>query len=413
MTSIREIRLPAPHPDFRPRKEGTGRTYTHPGTAVRIGEDLFEVVSAQKIAGEWVYGLEPWDPGHVTRVTVEWGSGAEGAFMARLRTERIQAGKRTLALGGQVLIGFLPAKFQERLAQTLEFDPGRATLYSALLEIAVSLVPSFYFGLQLAGAAGRLGPFIPNWAGFLALIALAEGAVRFIINISSGDPVGSLALAILGLSLKKPKKEDVMSDDYALCGDTLEVRAPTPKAWWERAGGITYRGEPFILTASALERTTHVYRFRKGSSGFPEADPVMERELNIASDRAYALAPLWGFLPRRDQEKIESYGRYRPRTYVLFSVAFNLLLSGSIVATDMFRIAAGIFGPWNILRFAFAVVLFGESIVRLLRWLQNSEVSGSFLGVLVKPVYYLAVEAGPSGAAKPAPSQAGKGSSSR
>ena len=48
MPTVRKNRLPVAHPSFRPRIEGTGRMTTHPGTAIRIGEDLFEVVSAMK-----------------------------------------------------------------------------------------------------------------------------------------------------------------------------------------------------------------------------------------------------------------------------------------------------------------------------------------------------------------------------
>ncbi|MCX6565175.1 MAG: hypothetical protein NTW38_01910 [Candidatus Aminicenantes bacterium] len=219
--------------------------------------------------------------------------------------------------------------------------------------------------------------------------------VRLIINVSSGEPVGCLPLALLGPRLKTEAREDVMSDDFAAYGESLTVRSPGPKAWWERAGGITHRGESFILADFEHAGTSHLYRFRKGGEGFPEADPTLERERNIASDRSYALAPLWGFLPRDLQTALEFHGRYRPRPYVRLSIAFNLLLSASVVITDMWRISVGVFGVWNVLRFAFALVLFGESVIRLLRHIQDGEISGSFLGVFVKPVYFMAVKGGP------------------
>jgi hypothetical protein len=67
----KEIRLPAPHPRFRPRLEGEGRRPGHPGTAVQIGPDLFEVVSAGRSGGEWVYRLEPWREQDTIRVCLE------------------------------------------------------------------------------------------------------------------------------------------------------------------------------------------------------------------------------------------------------------------------------------------------------------------------------------------------------
>jgi hypothetical protein len=42
---MKEIRLPALHPMFQPRLDPERRRPGHPGTAVQIGEDLFEVVS--------------------------------------------------------------------------------------------------------------------------------------------------------------------------------------------------------------------------------------------------------------------------------------------------------------------------------------------------------------------------------
>ncbi len=413
MPTTREIRLPAAHPDFRPRRQGSGRTVTHPGTAVRIGDDLFEVMSATPVGSEWIYRLEPWEDGQVSRVYVEWGSAVEGQFLARLRKDRIQSRKKSLALGGQFLLGFLPGKIQERLAQTLEFDPGRATRYSAILETLVPLPPAFLFLTQIWGAGGRFGPFIPTWAGFLAFAVTIEGLVRLIINVSSGDPVGSLPLTLLSLRFKKEARDDVMSDTFLPAGDLLEVISPTPKSWWERAGGITYGADPFTLVRSATEGKCFRYVFQKGGSGFPAADPALERERNIASDRVYALGPLWGFLSRADQESVAFYGRYNARLNVRLSIAFNFILSGAMLFPELVRLAVGSPGIGDLVRLAFGGILFGESAVRLLRHVQSGEISGSFLGVLIKPLFYLAVQAGLSGTLKPGSRPKEPGSSER
>lgn len=391
---VREIRLPAPHPRFRVRVSGAGRQATHPGAAVQIGDDLYEIVSARAENGEWIYRLEPWDPGQVSRVFLPWGEEAEGEFLAGLRRDQIQSGLIALTLGTQAILGFLPAKHQERLAETLRFDPGRATLWSAVLEILAALYPAVLIALQFAGAGGRFGPVLPVWAGVLAAAVLIEGLVRLIIAVSSSEPVGCLLLALLGLRLKAEPREDIMSDEYSGAGEFLNVNSPTRKAWWERAGGVTYRGEPFKLEGSEKVGTFIVYRFRKGGSGYPEADPARERDRNISSDRSFALAPFWGFLPARDQRAVEFFGRYRSRPYVLLSIAFNFLLSASMILTDAGRIGLGYFGWWIGLRLIFAATLLGESVFRLLRHLSRGEISGSFLGVFVKPIYYMAVRGG-------------------
>ena len=86
----REIRLPAPHPRLRPRVEGEMRRPGHPGTAVQIGEELFEVVAAERSGGEWVYRLEPWTGQETIRVCVEWSEDSEREFAAGLRDGRIR-----------------------------------------------------------------------------------------------------------------------------------------------------------------------------------------------------------------------------------------------------------------------------------------------------------------------------------
>src|SRR3990170_1708374 len=100
----KEIRLPAPHPRFRPRLDAEGRRPGHPGTAVQIGEDLFEVVSAEKSGREWVYRLVLWTGQEAIRVCVDWGEEAAREFTAGLREDQIRERKRLLGWGVQALL---------------------------------------------------------------------------------------------------------------------------------------------------------------------------------------------------------------------------------------------------------------------------------------------------------------------
>jgi hypothetical protein len=394
----REIRLPAPHPQFRPRRESEGRTAGYPGTAVRIGKDLFEVVSSENAEGTWVYRLEPWTGNHIIRVFVEWGDEAEGDFIAALRKDRIRERKRILAWGTQALLGFLPAKHQERLSHAFELNPVRASFWSALLETAVALPFATLFVItSFAGGGGRFGGYIPTWAGAAAITAAAEGILRLIIVFSSGDPVGSLLFVLLGFRLKPEGRDEVMADEYASAGAVLNVTSPVPKVWWERAGGVVFEGEAYILAESHRAKAAFYYRFRKGGEGFPVLDPVKERDRNIASDRSYVLAPLWGFLPPAMQSALEFYGRYRSRPYVLLSIAFNGLAAAAIMGSGFRNITQGVFELWNLLCFGAGLFLFLESVLRLLRHIKDGEVTGSVLAVLVKPIYYMAIKPGAEG----------------
>ncbi len=387
----REIRLPAPHPLFRPRLEGQMRRPGHPGTAVRIGEDLFEVVAAEKSGGEWSYRLEPWAGQETIRVYVEWGEGAKREFIAGLRSDRIQGRKDFLAWATQAFLGFLPAGKQARLSETRGLSPGRATFWSAVLEIVVALPFAVLFVInQAVGGMAKLGPPVPFWAGALAVVPAAEGIFRLAVVISTGGPIGSLFTAILSLRLRSDGPRHVPSDEILTIGDAMTVVSPVPKVWWERAGGATYQGESYILAGSDREKAKYLYRFRNGGRGFPELDPEREKARNRSSDLSYVLAPLWGFLPAGLQKAIESYGRYRPRPYVILSICFNALAALAMIGPGLRNASRGIFEIGSLLLSAAAVVLIVESALRILRLTIEGRISGSCLAVLVKPVYRLA-----------------------
>jgi hypothetical protein len=393
----KEIRLPAPHPRLRPRIDPEGRRPGQPGTAVQIGEDFFEVVSAERSGGEWVYRMEPWPAQEVIRVCIEWNEQAERRFIAGLRDDRVRERKCLLAWSGQALLGFLPAKHQNRLYETIGLDPPRASLWSAALEVAVAFPFAALFAVNaIAGGMGGLGGRVPAWIGLPAIVAAVEGAFRLAAVISTGSPIGSLLFVLLGLRLKSEDPEYAPGDRMSAIEGALDVVSPVPKVWWERAGGVTYGGEPYILAGSGRERTDFTYHFLKGGEGFPVLDPEWEKARNRSSDLSYVLAPLWGFLPPELQGRLEFYGRYRPRPYVLLSIGFNFLVGLAIMGSGAKNMALGIFEIWSLILLAASVSLIVESVVRLIRLLSNGETTGSILAFLVKPVYYMAIKDNPS-----------------
>jgi hypothetical protein len=365
----------------------------HPGTAVRLGEDLYEVVAAEKSDGEWVYRLEPWTGQDTIRVYVEWGEESEREFTAGLRDDRIQEQKNLLAWGAQAFLGFLPAKKQERLYQATGLDPARATFWSAALEIMIASPFAFLFVINMVTGEGirGLGVSIPTWGGVLAFAVMAEGVFRLAAVISTGEPIGSLFLAVLGLRLKSEGPQYDPSDEILAIEGELNVVSCAPKVWWERAGGVTYEGEPYILAGSGRKKTKFFYRFRKGGEDFPILDPELEKVRNRSSDLSYVFAPLWGFLPSDLQKALEFYGRYRPRPYVIISICFNFLAALAIMGPGLRNVSRGVFEIWSLVLLAAALLLFMESVLRLLRLMKDGQITGSFLAFLVKPVYYRAI----------------------
>lgn len=383
-----EIRLPAPHPRFRPRVEGGPRRPGHPGTAVRIGEELYEIVAAEPTGGEWVYRLEPWAGHDAIRAYVEWDEMSEREFAASLRAKQIREQKDLLAWSAQAWLGFLPAENQERLAQSRGLNPARATFWSAALEILAGFPFAFAFFINLFAAAGGGGSSsVPDWAGALASVALADGIFRLVAVISTGEPIGSLFLVLLRLRRRPDGPRYAGGDEVLEIGESLSVLSPVRKAWWERSGGVTYKGEGYTLADSGREKKKYSYRFQKGGGRFPPLDPQMERFRNRSSDLSYVFAILWGFLPEARQKALAFYGRYRPAPYVLVSIGINSLAALAMVGPGLKGLAGGGLEIGSLVLFVAALALFAESAWRLARLLGDGRPSGSWLGVLVMPLY--------------------------
>ena len=58
--------------------------------------------------------------------------------------------------------------------------------------------------------------------------------------------------------------------------------------------------------------------------------------------------------------------------------------------------ALGVFELWPLLKAAAALLLFWESILRLLRLMKDGQASGSILAFLIKPFYRLAFKDRPA-----------------
>jgi hypothetical protein len=402
-----EIRLPAENPRFVPRRPGGPRRPDHPGTAVRIEGQLFEVVGDVRQGEEWVYSLEPWEESQTVRGLVEWGPEAEKAFKERVRREAQFKRRASVAWGLQALLGFLPAKHQERLSSSVGLDPGKATFWSAAMESAICfpLAVLYGIGLSAGGLGGTMGLSgwngllrLPPWVGLLAAAGALEGFMRLMFTIATHDPVGSVPFALLDRRLRDPAADDLMADDYTTTGEFLIARTPVPKPWWEEPEGVWWQGEPYKLADHQRIHMSYLYKFvrlrpEEAGEGFAVVDPLQERVRNVASDRSFVFSPLWGYLPADLQAKLEALGRYRPVPAVRLSIALNLFLALPIIVADLWAFASGTAGLWNGLRFLFGLVLFHESLLRLYRLFQGT-VTGSFLGALVKPLYYLAFREG-------------------
>jgi hypothetical protein len=300
----------------------------HPGTAVRWEDDLWEVVSAEGVAGGGVrYELEPWDDRHAIRVLLPYDETSEAEREADGRDLARRRGLRRLALLLAPLAGLLPGRAQERLETELGLRATTLTLASVPAPMAVG---TFALLMTLAsgfGAGVRIGG--PAFEPLLPLLAwlLPESLLRLGVAMGQGRPIGS----VLGLPL------------YPLARWTGLVEAPPAVAGVEAPG-----------------------------------------EERLHADRYLMLEPLLSFLPAADQLRLQRERGFAPVTWGRRTAWFLLVYPGLTAPAHALDLLARSGGLPSLVLLILAAGLAVEQVVRL-RALSRGEPAPSVLGRLVAP----------------------------
>lgn len=314
---------------WTPRRPAERGAPLHPGTAVRWGGDLWEVVTAGDLpAGGARYELAPWDDRNAIRVLLPYDEKSEAQRDADARDvgRRRVAGWLTLLLAP--VVGLLPGRVQERLGVELGIRATALTLCSAVIPMAVGTYALLMTLAAGFGAGVRLGG--PAVDTFLPLVAylMPESLLRFGVALAQERPVGSL----LGLPL------------YVLA----------------RATGLV--GPPPALPGSK--------------------EPAGERRL---ADRYLMIEPLLSFLPVDDQRRLVERRGFAAVTWGKRTAWFLLVYPGFTAPAQAARLAlAGGSLAGGLLLLA-TLFLAAEQVRRLLV-LRRGEPAPSVLGALVRPL---------------------------
>lgn len=302
---------------------------SHPGTAVRWEDELWEVVAAGELpAGGARYELAPWDDRNAIRVLLPYDetSEAEREADAHDLARRRAAGWLALLLAPAA--GLLPGRVQERLGTELGIRATALTLASTLLPMAVgtyallmTLAAGFGAGLRLGGPA--FAPLFPLLAYFMP-----ESLLRLGVALAQDRPVGSL----LGLPL------------YVLArGTGLVGPPPTPPG---------------------------------------PTEPAATRRL---SDRYLMLEPLLSFLPAEDQRLLGERCGFAAVTWGKRTAWLLLLYPGLTAPAQVARMALTGGGLARGLLLLATLLLAVEQVRRLLV-LRRGIPAPSVLGRLVRPL---------------------------
>ena len=223
---------------WHPRVPRTNVHSEHPGTAVLWGEEYYEVVEASAAQGGGVrYVLAAWRDEHVFRVFETYDDESEARRIADFNAaskQRRHSGAVWL-LG--VIFGHLPAPIQNRIANEYGRAAHRMTLISIVpSQILLGVCVWFYVDARMK----QTSSIIPQWMWILAMVMLADSAVRFLVVMLQSRPQGSLPGTLIYFVLWKlaPKRfpspiEErgravfmIEPDEAIALQDAIEMRAP-------------------------------------------------------------------------------------------------------------------------------------------------------------------------------------------
>ncbi|HUK13752.1 MAG TPA: hypothetical protein VLW17_10675 [Thermoanaerobaculaceae bacterium] len=221
-----------------PWHPGHGRA---PGTAVEWDSRLYEVTEVRRAQGGERWALRTWPEGEVIRHAARLDAAAIEALVAARADEDRRAERHAALQLALPFVGLMPAEFQRRWEREYNLPALRATLASAVMELAfAALVPlqavSMVFNEPLLPARWR-------WIAAVALVAGIDAFVRLVHMHTMREPIGSVFTSPLLLLTRRAEPGPAVPPAPA---------APGPGAL-RTVGGETLRLTLFAFAPGALQ----------------------------------------------------------------------------------------------------------------------------------------------------------------
>ena len=161
-------------------------------TTIQYDGQFYRIHEEEETPSGWVYRLKAWPRGEIMHRIVELTAEKVAEVQAE-KTKIERMGKLSdISVYYEFLLGFLPARIQNKLAERLYFSPEHASRKNALLEFLV------FFGLSVLSVAVVLGVksmslLVMGW-GIYALAL--EGFVRWAHILGTNEPLGLYILEV-------------------------------------------------------------------------------------------------------------------------------------------------------------------------------------------------------------------------
>jgi hypothetical protein len=393
-----------PKDHWEARKPGDLMRAEHPGTAIKIGEELFEVVTAEEtVQPGYVlrYGLARWSPQHALRGLVSYTPETQAQAAADFLDEGHKQALRSRILWLFPLAGMAPDPLQRGWEAKTALNMTVVAAASALVQILIFMGLVQSFGTPADHTA----------AGALEYLGV-DAFVRLLIIVCTGKPRGIFILALpyllwdLAAHPEKRKRKKEAELKFSLDPDEIIRRPATGHLTIRsmlfddllagsepiRFEGAVYRPLNWHREGKGLERRW-VYEFEKieGDTKVrardfthprnPARQKVVEN-LTRSLDRAHMFALVWGTYPAREQLRLEA--RYQfPAAQMTAATAGLILVGCGLEAWALHLLGAPVITYPASLYFVF------ESLYRLYVSKTQGQPAGSLagwlLGIFVAP----------------------------
>lgn len=391
-----------PKDNWVARKAGDRTHAEHPGTAIQIGDKLYEIMNAEEtIQGGYPirYGLKSWNPHHAVRQTFAYTPQTLARTAADYLEEEHKQELRTRLLWLFPLAGLAPDPVQREWENKTALNMTWASAGSAVVCFVVLFSILLVFRVHLQG--GLLFYFLV----YLTL----ESFLRILWVLFTQKPHGTAILtlpyvlweAVTHGDKRAQKKEAQARFTYE--GDEV-IRRPG-------SGNLVVRSMLFddILAGphplrfeGAVYRTLHWHREGAGlvrrwvyELEKIEADPkgkyreythprTPERQKMVEAfthslDITQSFSLFWGMFPQREQFRLAIKYQFAGAKYTAITAGFFLLCG-------LLQIWMSILWHTTVFAIAGPVYLICESLYRLYRSKVQGEPAGSIVGYLLRLV---------------------------
>lgn len=372
----------------------------HPGTAIQVEDQLFEVTQAEETAeaGYTVrYGLKRWDPKHAVRQVVPYTPHAQAQSAADYLEETHKQVLRSWIVWLFPLAGLAPDPVQREWGKKTALNMAWVSAGSAAMLLA------------LAFALRKIPGRYPDQLALTILVYYLafESFFRLLRVAVSGKPHGTLVLVLpylLWEAVARPEKRAKKTtarlklsferDEVirrpgsghlvirSMLFDDILAR-PNPV----RFEGVVYRPQRWSQQGKGLVRrwVYELERIEADAAGkykeythprTPERQKIVEA-FTHRLDLTQSFSLLWGTYPRRVQLRLELQ-------YQFGAAKFTALTAGVFLVGALLQIGASILWHTTVYAIAAPVYLIFESLYRLYQSRIRGQPAGSLVGYLLR-----------------------------